>query len=230
MDINQELERMWNNEYKDIYDTNSTLSSLELSPAGKNRFKVIHNSIRDYYERNSKSDSKKILETSKNCPLDDFERLKNKAVNFKNLFFRINVKPSLKNHLFVQGLNCTPYPTPIDHETIMDFVSITDYTVYQNLSGSGAGIPGHMHYQGQKREYFPLIMDNLDKGVPIIDNDLFSIFYPKTVQFSMMFIPKSDISHKVLSEKMILIGENMKKELSLSHNCFQGFLLCPVMI
>jgi len=212
MSIEQELIKSWHENYEPLWNTEARLSKAEFQIPGEPRLVLVHNSLRDYYEKNKKKEAEERQIGGGKCVLDDEPRVRSKTIPYETLFFRINAKPSLKFHLFIQPLEHREYPLASDHKTIMDFVSETNFAVYQNLRGSGAGFPDHVHYQGQLRENFPLLTDYLYEPSAEITNDRFDLIYPQMLNFGALFKMKSQKARDVVSYLIQEIGEELVNE------------------
>ncbi|MDD4353865.1 MAG: hypothetical protein PHN56_05405, partial [Candidatus Nanoarchaeia archaeon] len=75
-------------------------------------------------------------------------------------------------HILLMPLEHRSKPLPNDNLAIMDFVNSNDYSVFVNLKGSGASTPDHLHYQGQRRENFPLINNEFKKSLLAKGNNI----------------------------------------------------------
>ncbi|MFA7708136.1 MAG: DUF4922 domain-containing protein [Candidatus Pacearchaeota archaeon] len=212
MSIEQMLKDSWNKDYELKWEEKSQLSRAEFQIPEHQRIIVIHNSIREDYEKKKKSEAEERQNKQRICCLDDEVNVKNNSVPYGSLFFRISLFPALRFHLFAQPLEHRDYPLASDHKTVMDFVSETNFAIYQNLKGSGAGIPDHVHYQGHLRENFPLLTDSLHEPLPEKTNEFFDVSYPQMLVFGVLFKMKNEKAKEKVSYLIEEVGKEINKQ------------------
>lgn len=157
--IAREIDRIWEKQNGDRWRQHARLTVREFPAYENEQYPIVavHNTLRDQWEAMKKQLADEREKGEKNCELDDPDETREDYIRWGNLFFRTNCNPTLEGHVFIKTGDHRELPKARDHETIIDFVNLTDYAVFLNLRNSGAGIPDHLHYQGHKREYFPLL-------------------------------------------------------------------------
>jgi len=159
MNAEEFLQQSWNRTYEEKWKTGVLTVRDFPAENGLPAMTIVHNTLRDQWEATKKEELQDRERGLEKCPLDAMEDPIMDYIKYGSLYFRINANPTLKNHLFIKVLEHKERPAAEDYLSAMEFVDETDYAIYLNLRGSGAGIPDHLHYQGQKRKHFPLLRD-----------------------------------------------------------------------
>lgn len=164
--IIESLDSLWTEKFIELWER-TVISDKTLSAEGLN-MRVIHNNMRDHWEKTKKH----TIEEKKECPFDSAEQeIGEKYFPYRKLLFSINTNPTLNKHLIIASRKHKSRADDWEeHHEIIRFVNSSDYCVFLNLKGSGAGIPEHLHFQGQKRDNFPL----LERDYPSITRNILS--------------------------------------------------------
>lgn len=200
MNAEEFLQRSWDRKYEEKWKKG--LLTVKEFPAenGLPAMTIVNNSLRDKWEANKKTESQKREKGLEKCPLDNPVDLSKEYVNHGSLYFRININPTLRNHLFIKILEHRERPTAEDNLSAMEFVDETDYALYLNLRGSGAGIPDHLHYQGQKRENFPLLRDF--KSEKIYSTEDFELSRLDGIAYALLFKYQGEKGRRKVAEAL----------------------------
>jgi len=217
MGIEQALAQLWEIKYERLWQEHAEVTKREFPmwSSENHPMVMVHNTLRDYYESVKKKQAQEREKSGqKSCPLDE-ERSTKDSIKYGNLLFRMNGNPTLEYHLFAQTAEHREHPTQEDHLTIMDFVDETDYAVFLNLRGSGAGIPDHLHYQGHKRVNFPFL---LKLGIGSLRyNRQFEIWSHDIINYTLELKYTAERGKEAVSEYIAKLDEIIRAE-GLSYN------------
>ncbi len=155
-EVHQKLMQFWDNFYSKRWLKHAELRKRVFPTEKGIDLEIVHNAIRDEWERNKHKRTENGQQSEKDCPLCGYYG-EDSQVLFDGLWYGINVKPTLRNHILVNVEEHRAEPTAQDFRSLMRFVLGAPYGVYMNYIGSGAGIPDHAHYQGQKDHHYPVI-------------------------------------------------------------------------
>lgn len=215
MGIEQELEQLWADEYGENWNKNSKLTTrtFPCCDSDEHPIKIIHNTIRDNWESVKRKEAeKRDRKYSDACPLDTENAT---YIPYQDLLFKFNENPTLKYHLFVKAAEHRERPRFQDHHTILDFVDETDYAVYLNLRGSGAGIPDHLHYQGHKRMHFPLLFKHSLSEIK--QNPHVDLLRTDMIHYGLLFKYRNEKGKDEISRILVYL-DTVVKEIDMSYN------------
>lgn len=157
-DIGRRLDKIWGKYFEERWRCgNLNERILKRFSGDNNPMFIVHNTLRDQWE-NTKS--QRITQWKRShidgCWFDGLERSR-KCMPYGSLSFTFAWPATYRHHLLIFCKDHREEPSAEDHLCVMNFVKVTDYAVFLNLRGSGAGLPEHLHYQGHKRYRFPLL-------------------------------------------------------------------------
>lgn len=201
MNIEEGLNRLWEKNYAKKWQEYAKISIRKFPyyNGDKCYMVMVHNTLRDLWETIKKAQAEQRQNESGYCPLDISSNTKNNSIKYCDLIFEINTNPTLKYHLMIYTNEHREPPQSRDHLTILNFVNETDYAVFLNLRGSGAGIPDHLHYQGHKRKHFPLLFMDLNAR-KLKKYDHFELWRPKIKTYGLMFKTLSEKGRETVSQ------------------------------
>ncbi|MFX1257308.1 MAG: DUF4922 domain-containing protein [Promethearchaeota archaeon] len=220
MNIQESLNKLWEKNYAKKWMKYAKLSIRKFPyyPGDKYPMIMVHNTLRDQWESVKKTQAEQRQKDNSYCPLDLSADQNKDSIRYGNLIFKININPTLKHHLMIYTHEHREPPYSRDHFTILNFVKETDYAVFLNLRGSGAGIPDHLHYQGQKRKYFPLLFMDLN-AKKLVENGHFELWRPKIKTYGLMFKILTQKGCKIVSRLLELLDSIIRTK-ERSYNLF----------
>jgi len=171
MRIEDRLDLLWELYSRESWDRYAILTVREFpgDANGNPTLIIVHNTLRDHWEMKKSSNLQgNTIQKPKICVLDDPNNESEnpeKYTPYGTLLFKINQNPTLKHHIFAKTPDHREEPRIGDHATIISLVESTGYAAFLNLRRSGAGLPYHLHFQGQLRKYFPLLKHWDTRGI-----------------------------------------------------------------
>lgn len=170
MTIEERLSQLWDLHSREDWDKYARLTVRAFKSKGNGCYSmtIIHNTLRDHWEQIKSATHQSNGIQTNSCVLDDPNNpteIAEKYTPYGTLMFRNNSNPTLKHHLFIKTPEHREEPHIGDHATMIDFTSHAVYAAFLNLRGAGAGLPDHLHFQGQLRIHFPLLTYWDDEGI-----------------------------------------------------------------
>jgi hypothetical protein len=155
-EVHEKLMEFWDRFYSEKWLEHAELRKRVFPTEKGIDLEIVHNAIRDEWEKNKHKRTENGQQSEKDCPLCGYYG-HDSQVLFAGLWYSINIKPTLRNHILVNVEEHRAEPTAKDFFSLMRFVQAAPYGVYMNYIDSGAGIPDHAHYQGQNDHHYPVV-------------------------------------------------------------------------